>query len=352
MAQTMRAAQYHKESGKVLVRRRPIPEPEDGLFQVKIVAASLCHSDLMMDQRPDSLKNQPLTIGHEGVGIISKIHPSAENKGFKLGDKVGMLTIIDSCFACEGCVVHATFCTAAKNGGPKIQGLQADGVFADFAVTDWQNCIHLPENLPIERASPLFCAAFHAVNKCDLQHGQWLAVVDCGRLGQLAIQYGKAMGLKVIGLDINDHMLETATKNGANATFNPRKDPKFFKAIRKLTGIRGCHAAAVFSDSNAAYATGVRSLTFNGLLMVVGMPDKPLELPAFAVSTNLYGVKGASNGTAAELKVAVDFTARHGIIPDCESRELDEMPQMWEEMAQGKAKKKLVVLFGNEKSKM
>ncbi|KAM3417372.1 hypothetical protein BST61_g5622 [Cercospora zeina] len=305
----MRAAQYHKESGKVLLRQIPVPEPEVGQFQVRIVAASLCHSDLMMDQRPDSLK-RPLTIGHEGVG---------------------------------------------KNGGPKIQGLQADGVFAEFAVTDWQNVIHLPESLPIEKMSPLFCAgitAFHAVNKCALQPGEWLAVVGCGGLGQLAIQYAKAMGLHVIGLDINDYMLETAIRNGADATFNPSKDGTFFKAIRKLTGTRGCHAAAVFSDSRAAYATAIRSLTFNGLLMVVGMPDKPLELPAFAVSTNLYRVKGASNGTAAELKEAVKFTAQHRIVPEVEFRGLHEMPQMWEEMAQGKAKRKLVVLFGSNQPKM
>lgn len=147
---------HAQENDKVLVTRIGIPEPKDDQLQVKITAASLCHSDLMMSQRPDGLG--PLTIGHEATGIVSKIHPSAEGQGFQVGDKIGMLCIIDSCFECEGCRVHGSFCVGSKKGGPKIQGLAADGYFAEYAVVDWKSAILLPENLPMERMSPLFCA--------------------------------------------------------------------------------------------------------------------------------------------------------------------------------------------------
>ena len=110
----------------------------------------------MMSLRPANMG--PVTIGHEAVGVVSKIHPSAEGKGFKVGDRVGMLCIIDSCFVCEGCRVHGTFCIGSKKGGAKMQGLQSDGYFAEYAVVDWASAEHLPESLPIERMSPLFCA--------------------------------------------------------------------------------------------------------------------------------------------------------------------------------------------------
>lgn len=160
------------------------------------------------------------------------------------------------------------------------------------------------------------------------------------------------MGLRVCCFDVDDNALESTRHNGADATFNTRKDSKFVRQVRQLTGRRGCHAAAVFSDADAAYATAQRVLNFDGLLMVVGMPDNPLKFPAFAISTNLFRVKGASNGTAAEMKKAVDFTAKHNIIPDIEFRNLDEMPQMWWEMANGKARRKLGVSFVSSKSKL
>jgi D-arabinose 1-dehydrogenase-like Zn-dependent alcohol dehydrogenase len=191
-------SQKTQESGKVLINDVPIPEPLAGQMLVKIRAASLCHSDLMMSQRPDGLG--PLTIGHEGVGTVASIHPSSEAQGFKVGDRVGMLAIIDTCFDCEGCRVHGSFCVNSSRGGPKIQGLQAHGCFAEYMVTDCASAIHLPGDLPMDRMSPLFCAgitAFHAVDKCRLEAGQWLAIVGCGGLGQLAIRYAKAMGKSI-----------------------------------------------------------------------------------------------------------------------------------------------------------
>lgn len=160
------------------------------------------------------------------------------------------------------------------------------------------------------------------------------------------------MGLRVICLDVNDTMLDMAKQKGADVTFNPQTNPKFVREIRRMTNSRGCHAAAVFSDANAAYATGQRVLAFNGLLMIVGLPERPLELPASAISTNLFRIKGASNGTAREMGKAVRFTSEHQIIPEVEFRSLDEMPQMWEEMATGKAKTRMVVVFGDERSKL
>lgn len=155
-----------QERDKVFVANIAVPEPKEDQLQIKIRAASLCHSDLMMSQRPDNLG--PLTIGHEAVGVVSKLHPSAQGRGFKVGDGVGMLCIIDSCFECEGCRVHGSFCVKSKKGGPKIQGLQAHGYFAEYAVADWASTTLLPNDLPMDKMSPLFCAGitgkdWHAV---------------------------------------------------------------------------------------------------------------------------------------------------------------------------------------------
>lgn len=168
----------------------------------------------------------------------------------------------------------------------------------------------------------------------------------------MAIRYAKAMNLKVVALDINDGTLERAKECGADAVFNVKSNPSFTKELRKLTGLRGCHAAAVFSDSLAAYKTAQKALTFNGVLMVVGLPEKPIELPSVAISFNVLQIKGANIGNVAEAQKAVDFTAKHRIIPDVSFRSLDEMPQMYEDMKQGKAEKRMVVTFMDSKSKL
>lgn len=62
------------------------------------------------------------------------------------------------------------------------------------------------------------------------------------------MQYAKAMGLKVIGLDISDVQLETATASGADHVFNSMTDKEYVRKIIDLTG-GGVDAAVNFTAS-------------------------------------------------------------------------------------------------------
>jgi propanol-preferring alcohol dehydrogenase len=56
------------------------------------------------------------------------------------------------------------------------------------------------------------------------------------------------MGLKVIGLDISDHQLKTATESGADYVFNTMTRKDYVKKILELTG-GGVDAAVNFTAS-------------------------------------------------------------------------------------------------------
>lgn len=105
----------------------------------------------MTEMRPE----HPVTLGHEGVGFIEKIHPSAEGKGFKVGDAIGFNYFLGVCFECDGCQVHNLRCERAS---PQLQGFVADGYFQEYNVVDYRNAVILPKELDMERAAPLFCA--------------------------------------------------------------------------------------------------------------------------------------------------------------------------------------------------
>jgi alcohol dehydrogenase, propanol-preferring len=82
--------------------------------------------------------------------------------------------------------------------------------------------------------APLIVSAFHAVDSCELSPGQWLGVVGAGGLGQLAIQYAKAMSLNVVAVDINDETLEVGKSQGADATFNSKRSKTLQKEVSTL----------------------------------------------------------------------------------------------------------------------
>lgn len=104
---------------------------------------------------PKTNRNYVVTLGHEGAGFVQNLHPTAEGKGFEVGDAIGFLYIIDCCFECEGCLVHNNHCLRQKS---HVQGFTVDGFFAEYAVVDWHSAIILPSSIDVKTASPLFCA--------------------------------------------------------------------------------------------------------------------------------------------------------------------------------------------------
>ncbi|EDU43330.1 AdhP Zn-dependent alcohol dehydrogenase [Pyrenophora tritici-repentis] len=339
----MKAGQWDPKQQKVVINDIPKPCENPNQFLVKIKSASLCHSDLMMHMRPP---DYAVTMGHEGVGHIVSMGTSAATHGFRVGDAIGFGYFIDCCFECEGCMVHNMHC---ETGNQKLQGVVVDGYFAEYAVVDWQNAIKLPETLDMSCTAPLFCAgitAFHSVDGCELEEGEWLAVVGCGGLGQYAIQYAKAMGYKTIGLDISDAQLDMAKKVGADAVFNSMTNKNYVEEVKKLTGGKGCHAAAVYSASYAAYAGAPDVLRIGGLLMVIGITPKGLDfVSTLDLVLGKYRIKADSTGIPQRMRKAVEFTGKHRIQPEVELRKIEDLPQMVEDMENGKADKRQVVVF-------
>ena len=121
----------------------------------------------------------------------------------------------------------------------------------------------------------------------------------------MGIQYAKAMGLKVIGIDIADQALEEAKKCGADYVFNSIKDEDWKKKIVEITG-GGVDAAVNFTASKRSYDDCPSIIKpGHGLLMVVGIPREPLQLSALDIALGRYRVKGANNGS--ELDVTISF---------------------------------------------
>jgi propanol-preferring alcohol dehydrogenase len=186
--------------------------------------------------------------------------------------------------------------------------------------------------------------AYHAVNECELQPGQWLAVIGCGGLGLLAIQYAKAMGLKVVGIDINDTILAGAKAAGADLTYNSMTNATYAEELKMATD-GGAHAAAVFAGSKPAYDGAPNVLRMNGLIMAIGLMSKPLEINSIAFMRGLFRIKSTATGPPHKMPKAVEFTAKHNITSQVGFYKLEQINEMIESMKSGKSTGRMVVLF-------
>ncbi|KAF2008026.1 alcohol dehydrogenase [Amniculicola lignicola CBS 123094] len=342
----MKAAQWDPTKKRVVVNDVPKPSPGPGQFLIRLASASLCHSDLMSMGMEHT---KPITIGHEGAGYVEEVHPTASDKGFKAGDAVGFTYIVNFCNDCEGCAIHNNHCLVKQS---RVHGFDEPGLFAEYAAVDAHSCILLPENLPAETSAPLFCGgitAFHCVDSCELQKGQWLAIIGCGGLGQLATQYAKAMGFKVICVDINDDILASVKSQGADAVFNSRTNKNYVEEARKFMNRgpnKGADAVAVFSAADAAYRSAPPLVKLGGIIMVVGLPANGVTFDALDIARGTYRVKGDSTGVPSRIKKAIEFTAKHNILPEVEiHKSLEDVNGMVERMKKGELTRRQLVQF-------
>jgi propanol-preferring alcohol dehydrogenase len=106
--QTQTAAVVQAIGKPIEVRdSHPVKQPKDlrpGECLVKISHTGVCHTDLHAKQGDWPVKPMnPLIGGHEGVGEIVAIGEHTYDSPVKLGDRVGIKWLADSCIKCDLC---------------------------------------------------------------------------------------------------------------------------------------------------------------------------------------------------------------------------------------------------------
>jgi alcohol dehydrogenase, propanol-preferring len=329
----MRAAVLREFGGPIAVEEVETPVPGAGEVLVKVEACGVCHSDLHLALgdwdmlRP--ITKMPLIGGHEIAGVVASLGEGVTE--VSVGERVGVPWLHWTCGECEYCRAgRETLC-----GKQKITGCTIDGGFAEYLKAPASHVAKLPASLSAAEAAPLLCAGltvYKALKNSGIQRGERVAVFGVGGLGHLAIQIGHAMGAQVCAIDIADDKLELAKSLGAEWTVNAATE----QVPKRVRSIGGAHVALVTSASAAAYETALRVLRKGGTLAVVGMPNEPFKVSAVALVSGETRIVASAVGTREDLRELFEMVTKFPIHCHIETRALEALPEVFEEMKQGK----------------
>ena len=236
------------------------PEPEAKGSDVVIAAEAIGvnYPDGLLVQGLYQMKPPvPFVPGMEVAGRVAAVGPDV--KTLKVGDRVGALSMI---------------------------GGYAEKVSAPEAAV-----MKLPDGLSAEDACALMCGygtSHHALKqRGQVKPGETLCVLGAsGATGVAAVQIGKVMGARVIGVASTPEKQAIAKAAGADVVigYEDLKD-----RLKQETGGKGVDVAfdPVGGD---AFDALTRSMAWNGRLLVIGFASG--KIPQFPV--NLALVKGFS----------------------------------------------------------
>ncbi|NEM65059.1 alcohol dehydrogenase catalytic domain-containing protein, partial [Escherichia coli] len=191
--------------------------PQD--VEVQVEYCGICHSDLSMIDNEWGMSSYPLVAGHEVIGRVAALGSAAQDKGLKVGQKVGIGWTARSCGHCDACI-----------GGNQINCLEGSvptiinrGGFADKLRADWQWVIPLPESIGIESAGPMLCGGITVFKPLLMHHvtaTSRVGVIGIGGLGHIAIKLLRAMGAEVTAFSSNPAKEQEVLAMGADRVVN------------------------------------------------------------------------------------------------------------------------------------
>jgi propanol-preferring alcohol dehydrogenase len=338
MLRHMKAA-FVSEFGKPLtIGELPVPEPGGGQVLIKIEACGVCHTDVhAADGDWPGRPKLPFTPGHEGIGRVVALGRGVRQ--IKEGDRVGVPWLFQACGLCDYCLsCRENMCPSASYGG-----YSANGGFAEFCVAPADYVARIPDGLDPIQAGPIICAGvttYKGIKVADCHPGDWIVVSGVGGLGHLAVQYAKAMGLKVAAVDVAEDKLSLAKQLGATLTFNAMTvDP--VKAVQDAIG--GAHAVLVTAVSKTAFAQGTGMLRRGGTCVLNGLPPGDFPLSIFDVVFRCLTLRGSLVGTRADMKEALAFAASGAVKAAVETASLDEVNHVLERLRSGKVTGRVVL---------
>ena len=217
--------EFPGENGTFFRTNLPEPTPGPGQVKIKVMAASICSSDihalyngLMADRYA-----YPVIIGHEGAGVVVEVGEGVTS--VKVGDRVTAETTLTACGTCEYCRKGETNMCAHRKG----LGSAADGYFANYCIASAQYCHKLADDLSFEEgalAEPFACVVHAVSNLTHPYPGDLVLVVGPGPMGQMVAALAKACGCVVVmsGITGDEERLRFARENyGIQHTVNSQE---------------------------------------------------------------------------------------------------------------------------------
>ncbi|MBV7242394.1 MULTISPECIES: NAD(P)-dependent alcohol dehydrogenase [Streptomyces] len=294
---------------RTTIERRPVGE-FDILIDIKF--AGICHSDIHQARDGWGEGIFPMVPGHEIAGIVAETGSGVTR--FKVGDRVGVGCMVDSCGKCDACLrgreQHCaegntqTYNALDRSGEPTYGGYSTHIVVTEkFAVT-------IPEGIALDEAAPLLCAGittYSPLKRWGAGPGKKVAVVGLGGLGHMAVKIAHALGAEVTVLSQSLRKKDDGLKLGADHYY-ATSDPKTFE---ELAGTFDVILSTVSAPLDFGAYLGL--LRTDGTLVNVGAPEEPISLNLFSLIMGNRSIAGSAIGGIAETQEMLDFCAVHGL---------------------------------------
>jgi uncharacterized zinc-type alcohol dehydrogenase-like protein len=317
------------------------PKPHD--VQIEILFCGVCHSDLHTARNEWGNTKYPVVPGHEIVGRVTAVGDHVTK--FKVGQLAGIGCMVDSCRECDNCKEGLEqYCrngmVGTYNGKEKDGSGITYGGYSKQIVAHEDFVLRISDKQPLEGIAPLLCAGittYSPLRHWKVGKGDKVGVVGLGGLGHMGVKLAVSMGAEVTMLSHSPSKEADAKRLGAHK-FMLTSDETQTKAVANYFDFI---LNTVSADHDYNLYLGM--LNTNGVMVCVGAPPTPAQIPAFNLIGGRRSVAGSLIGGLPETQEMLDYCAAHNIVSDVEVIKMSEINKAYERMLKGDVKYRFVI---------
>lgn len=304
------AAVLRTGNGPFTIETLDVAEPGPAEVLVEVVAAGMCHTDLLSRELPPEFFAGPQVYGHEGAGIVRDV--GSDVTYVRPGDHV--VLSFNSCGSCPACRKRRyPYCFDFRlhnmsggrpDGSSAFTDAQGQRVgshffgqssFARHTVVAETSVVKVDTEAPLELMGPLGCGvqtgAGAVLNTLRVEAGSSFVVTGAGALGLSAVMAARVAGADtIVAVDRHQSRLDLARRYGATHVVSGTP-AEITAAIRDITGHGSDyafdttgHAALVRASHDALNVTGTIALAG------VGFGDLSVDFLSMISGRTITGV--------------------------------------------------------------
>lgn len=324
-----------------LTIERRKPKPHD--VQIEILYCGVCHSDLHTVRNEWGGTMYPCVPGHEIVGRVTAVGDHV--KKFKVGDPAAIGCLVDSCRECDNCKEGLEqYCSngmvGTYNGNEKDGSGYTFGGYSKSILAHEDFILRISDKLPLEAVAPLLCAGittYSPLRHWKVGKGMKVAVLGLGGLGHMGVKLASSMGAEVTMLSHTASKEKDAKRLGA----------QHFVLTSDADQVKACAGSfdfildTVSADHDYNFYLGL--LRTNGVMVCVGAPSTPAQIPAFNLIFGRKTFAGSLIGGLPETQEMLDYCAEHNIVSDVEVIAIKDINEAYERMLKGDVRYRFVI---------
>ncbi|CAI9111672.1 OLC1v1011956C1 [Oldenlandia corymbosa var. corymbosa] len=294
-----------------------VSPPEAMEIRIKVVATSLCRSDITAWLSLAQSHMFPRIFGHEASGIVESVGQGVTE--FEPGDHV-LTLFTGECMRCRHCtsgksnicqtlglerrgVMHSDQKTRFSIKGRPIFHYCAVSSFSEYTVVHSGCAVKVSSTAPLERICLLSCGVSAGLGAAwkvaNISEGSTVAIFGLGTVGLSVAQGAKLRGAScIIGVDTNPGKIEKAKTFGVTEFINPNEcEEPIQQVIKRITGGGADYCFECVGDTEVI-TTALQCCSDGwGVTVTLGVPKANPEVAAhYALFLSGRTLKGSLFG--------------------------------------------------------